>query len=311
MPGEHLFDDLFQDLLDLRKNEGCTPARMRESGTVISILGGTRQPFKTLKARFVSAICAIPNQQDTELLLAVFSLSESFTEIPLLEKRQELYGKQIGRSRSTVARRESAAVRELALSLISARYGLSPLPKGLPPMHSTAIHERVDITVVVRDRLWMETRETFHTIPLIDGVTYFDVSSDIPATIEAISDVVAETASTGSGLKHRFIFKEPLKRGRTAVLSYLMRPDGTRAGDYLKEETRAFHLPTLAHGMEIIFIGEKPKLIWHYSQLPLFERPGIPTKEQLIDLSGGSTVHVEWNDLYGGLYSGIAWEWAD
>jgi hypothetical protein len=88
-----------------------------------------------------------------------------------------------------------------------------------------------------------------------------------------------------------------------------MKPDGTRDGDYLREETRAFHLPTLAHQMEIMFIGEKPKIIWHYSQLPIFARPGVPTKEQLIDLTNSSTARVEWSDLYGGLYSGLAWEW--
>ena len=76
MAGEYLFDDLEKDLLNLRKNEGCSPSRMQESGTVVDILGGRNQPYKTLRRRLISAIRSIPDQRDTELLLAVFALSE-------------------------------------------------------------------------------------------------------------------------------------------------------------------------------------------------------------------------------------------
>jgi len=58
-----------------------------------------------------------------------------------------------------------------------------------------------------------------------------------------------------------------------------------------------------------LILGDKPKLIWHYAQLSMFERPGQPSKDRLLNLGGGSDVRVEWNDLYGGLFSGIAWEW--
>ncbi len=309
MSGIYLFDDLILDLTNLRKNEGCTPARLRESGTVVDILGGKTLPYRTLKASLVSAICAVPDQRDTDLLLALFALEDAYT-YTLLETRQELYGEKIGRSQSTVARREASAIRELALMLISRRYAMSPLPEGVPPLHGSAIHERVEVIVIVRDRLWAETRETFRTIPLINGVEFFEVSSDIPAVITETAGAVANTITTNNGVKHRFTFSKPLKRGRAATLGYTMRPDGSKDGDYLREETRAFHLPTLAFQMEVLFIGEKPRLIWHYSQLPLFERPGVPKRDQLIDIKGGSTTVVEWSDLYGGLYSGIAWEWA-
>ena len=216
----------------------------------------------------------------------------------------------MGRKPDTIAIWENAAVKELALHLISARYATSPFPDGIPPMHGTAIHERIDITVLVRDRLWTETREIFRTIPLIDDVEYFEISSDIPAVITAISDIIVRSKTPNNGLSHRFYFKEKLKRGKPAEISFIMKPDGTRDAELtLKEETRAFHLPTLAHGMEIMFIGDRPKIIWHYSHLPLYERPGVPTKKQLIDLAGGGSARVEWSDLYGGLYSGIAWEW--
>ena len=84
MRGINLFDDLVDDLLRLRKNDGCTPNRIRESPAVIEILGGHQQLFGRLKARLISAIRALPSQRDTELLLAVMALTEEYSKIPLL-----------------------------------------------------------------------------------------------------------------------------------------------------------------------------------------------------------------------------------
>ena len=76
-----------------------------------------------------------------------------------------------------------------------------------------------------------------------------------------------------------------------------------------KEDTRAFYLPAMSSHMEILFLGEKPEYLWHYTQLPLYERPGQPHHENRLALTGGSAVSAEWKDLYGGLFSGIAWKW--
>lgn len=310
MAGRKQFEDLLTDLIYLRKDAGFTPRRVREASVFLEVVGGKEQVYEHIKARLISAIYALPDQRDTDILLAAMALAKGYEDIPLLKYRRELYGQQSGYKPDAIADYETAALRELALYLLSARYAQSPLPDGTPALHSTAIHERTHVTTLVRDRLWVETRELFRTIPLIEGVEYFEISSDIPAHITSASAATVKSEVTGSGLRHRFYFEEPLKRGQAIELNFVMHPDGTHDEDLnLKEDTRAYHLPTLSSGMEILFLGEKPKLIWHYTQLPLYERPGQPVKERLLDLDGGSVVRVEWNDLYGGLFSGIAWRW--
>ena len=310
MAGENQYVDLMTDLIYLRKDAGFTPRRMRMASTFLEIMGGDGQTYETLKTRLVSAVNALPSQQDTDILLAAMALSGEFEKIPLLKHRRELLGRQTGYTPDTIAEYENAAIQELALYLLAARYAASPLPEGIPALHSTAIHERVFVTTLVRDKLWAETREFFRSIPLIDEVEYFEISSDIPAHVTADSDIVVKSETTGSGRKHRFYFSQPLQRGKPAELRFTMQPDGTRDEELvLQEDTRSFHLPTISSGMEILFLGEKPSQIWHYAQLPLFERPGLPVRERLMDLGGGSSVRVEWNELHGGLYSGIAWAW--
>jgi hypothetical protein len=65
------------------------------------------------------------------------------------------------------------------------------------------------------------------------------------------------------------------------------------------------------HGIKIeaVFLGEKPRNIWSYRGLTFFERPGSPSTGEPLEFDGESVVKTVFHDLYGGLFSGIAWEW--
>ena len=309
MENSRVLEDLLTDLIYLRKDAGFTPRRFRQASVLLHVLGGN-PTFEECQNRLLSAIYALPSQQDTEILLAALALTSEYKGLTPLKKRREKLSQESGLSADTIADYETAALNELAVFLISARYARSALPEGVPAMHDVAVHESVRIVTLVRDRLWQETREYYRTIPLIDGVEYFEISSDIPARITASSAKVVNSETTSNGLRHRFHFAEPLKRGKAEELSFVMQPNGINDAELvLKEETRAFHLPTIAAEMEILFLGDKPKTMWHYTNLPVFERPGLPEKDRLLNMHGGSSVRVRWDDLYGGLYSGIAWSW--
>jgi hypothetical protein len=180
-------------------------------------------------------------------------------------------------------------------------------------MHNAALQERVEILTIVRDRLWLETRNYFRLIPLIEGAEYLEISSSIPAIITGTdSNVVAKTTTMPNGKIHRFHYKEPLKRGKPVELLYTMNPDVDKDDTHeyaLLEECRAFHEPTFSFKVDVVFLGEKPAYVWSYKQLPFFSRPGIPKEGQAIDLSDTSVAVAEFSDLYGGLFSGIAWRW--
>jgi hypothetical protein len=308
---QNQFEDLITDLIYIRKDVGFVPDRVfKNAGVFLKVIGGKQQSFETIKTRLVSAIDSLPNRQDAEALSVAFALLPEYESIGSLTDRRKKYGGQIGRKIDTLMDRENAAINELVIQLYTARYTTSPMPHDTPIMHSAAIHERIEITALVIDHLWTETREHYRLIPLMDGAEYLEVSSDIPAKISPTCDCIVSIETTNGGLRHRFNYAEPLLRGMPTELDFIMRPDGTHDDELiLIEETRAFHEPTLSCSVEIVFMGDKPKRIWQYKQLPLYERPGIPTKQQLLELNGGSAVKAEFTDLYGGLFSGIAWEW--
>ena len=304
--------DLIDDLIYLRKEAGFVYWRLEATTVFNEIVGGRERDFDTLRLRLQSAINTL-DPPDAEVLRVAYGLLPDYAGITTLRARREKYGERIGKKYDTLVDRENAAIQELALALLNARYTTSPLPAGTPAMHNAALQERVEITLVVRDRLWLETRGFFRLIPLIDGVEYMEMSTGNPSIITgANADVVAKTITMPNGLMHRFYYKEPLKRGKPVELCFTMNPDVEKDDTYeyaVLEESKAFHEPTFSFSVEVIFLGVKPEMVWSFKQLPFFSRPGIPRQEHLISLEDTSVARANFTDLYGGLFSGIAWRW--
>lgn len=304
------FEDLMTDLIYLRKDEGFTAARLPNATAFVKLLGGEGKKFTTVKARLLSAIGSLSDERGAEALMAAMALAPEYEGLRRLQDRRAKYGERIKRSTDTVADRENAVIHQLAVQLLAARYALAPLPENAAAtMHNAAIHERVQVVTLVTDRRWAETRERYRLISLMDGVDFLEISSDIPAKIAVTCDCVLDSQTTARGRKHRFFFKTPLRYGELASLSFTMTPDDTvDEAPVLIEETRAFHNPTLSARFEVVFMGEKPDVIWRYTQLPIYERPGVPTGRQLLD-AAGAVVCADFTELHGGLFSGVAWEW--
>jgi hypothetical protein len=309
----NIYELLLTDLIYLCKETGCTTRRLRNADTLSKVLGGGNQNFTDLKARFVSAINSLPDKQATITLLAAYGLLPKYANIPQLSLRRKLYGQQVGLKSDAIAKHEKAAIRELAIQLLTARYTMSPLPfsPNVVP-HNAALHEYVEIATVVKDRLWQETKETYRLISLVDDVGWLEISSDIPAIVTSTCETTAKTEPSSGGLRHRFYFDKPLMRGSRTTLTFTMTPDEKLADPaslVLIEETRAFHEPTIAAKFTVAFIGQQPSTIWHYDHLAIYERPGEPTKRQLLKPDDTGMVQADFTDLYGGMYSGVAWGW--
>jgi hypothetical protein len=313
-----IYEDLITDLMYLRKGSGFTAGRLRNASTLLKLLGGKEQDFSDLKVRFVSAINSLPDKHSGELLLAAYALlpecgQQEQTNSESLVSRRMAYGSLVGLKPDAIAKHENAAIRELAIQLLTARYTMSPLPFSSDVVpHNAALHEYVEITTLVKDRLWVETREYYKLISLVNDVGWLEISSDIPAKVTSNCDYTAQTNPSSGGLRHRFYFTNPLMRGQVAELKFTMTPDeqlAEPASLVLIEETRAFHEPTLAAKFEVIFMGQKPTTIWQYDHLAIYERPGKPSKQQLLGTTSNSAVTANFTDLYGGMYSGVAWRW--
>jgi len=314
---KHTRKELLEDLVYLRKDAGFVPERLALPTVFLEVVhGGVSGPYdesdyETLKKRLLSAIDTLVSQ-DAEALKVAYGLLPEYVNMPTLRARREKYGEAIHRKYDTLVARENAAINDLALTLLTARYAASPLPVGTPVLHSAALQERVEILTIVRDRMWLETRELYRLIPLMDNVGFLEISSSIPAIVTPTCDCVLKTKTTSNGLSHRFFYKEPLKRGKPVELSFVMNPDPDKDGTFeyaLIDSCRAFHEPTLSFKVEVVFLDIKPEIIWQYRQLPFFTRPGEPTRGQLLDLADTSVIGAEFSDLYGGLFSGIAWRW--
>jgi hypothetical protein len=305
-----LREELIEDLIYLRKDAGFVPERLKIATAFVEVVGQGDADFDTLKNRLLSALDSL-SEPDADCLLAAFGLLPDYAGMKLTARREQ-YGALVKRKTDTLVDRENTAIKELALVLLCNRYTNAPLPASAPAYHNAALEERVEILTIVRDRLWLETRNHFRLIPLIDGAEFLEISSSIPAVITPTCDCVTRTKTTPNGLTHRFIYAEPLKRGKPVDLSFVMNPDVSqdKTLNYaLLEESRAFHEPTMSFRVEVVFLGEKPEVLWQYKQLPFFTRPGEPTGANLLDSNNSSTVAAEFSDLYGGLFSGIAWRW--
>lgn len=100
-----------------------------------------------------------------------------------------------------------------------------------------------------------------------------------------------------------------MKRGKTYDLRYFIRNPRRSEDAVLTAEHMAFHEPTRFASFTVSFIGEKPKTIWRVGRLTSIAAPGEPTHEAALQLDGQQTARTELSDLYGGLHSGIAWDW--
>jgi hypothetical protein len=165
-----IYEGLIDDLIYLRKGEGFASAKLRNATNLLAVLGGKNQNFKDLAVRFISAINSLPDEKSAQVLLSAYGLTSEYlsAEHTSLAKRRRAFGQTIGLKPDALAKRENAAISELAIQLITARYTMSPLPfsSAVVP-HNAAIHEYVEILTLVKDTLWTEAREYYRLISLV------------------------------------------------------------------------------------------------------------------------------------------------
>jgi hypothetical protein len=300
---------LYRDLLLMRKDAGFTPSRAAKAPRLRRLLGGAGEPYENLRERLVSAIQSL-RDPEPELLLDVFGLTPETAQLELLKDRRLYYGEKIGSSVYTVAEREVAALNNLRTQLITGWYPKSPTSIRVPASHNGVIQEFVQIVTVINDRKWQETREHYKFIAAFDEADYLAISSSFPGRPEPMGDFTVQTKRIGESFTHQFWHKEPMLRGKSYDLRFRLVPDlDFGEPEALTEVSRAFHEPTRTASYESVFLGKQPSRIWSYRGLSFFERPGDPQSGDILEFKGNTTVRATFHDLYGGLHSGIAWQW--
>ncbi len=305
-------DDLITDLMYLRKGMGFISSRVYDASTFISVIGGKNQIFESIKFRFTSAIRSLPDKQNVEALLAAYGLMPGYENIPLIRDRREKYGKKVKRKYDTLVDREAAAIEELAIRLLSTYYSGAPLPAELPLPHGGFLMDYLLAKTIIQDRQFVIHEQTRKIISLVNGARGFEYHSNERTIITPIEGLIVETEYVKNGSVHRFLFPQPLRRGQTHKFSFQEKREAPKVEEFENGEDfagQSFETPTLKYEQEVVFIGEKPKIIWGYDKLSRITRPGEPVDKNLLEVNEEGNVKKGFIQLYGGLHSGIAWRW--
>lgn len=301
--------DVLKELGFLRKDSGFTNTRLNRAPLVRQLLGGDNEPFEIARERMASAIQSLRDPYP-EILLDVFGLSTETEGIAYLKDRRQLYGARNGVKVEAAADREDPALKSLRNQLVTGWYPKSPTDFVVPPSHNGFVQQSVTIMTPVKNRAWAETREHYRLIAAFDEAEFIAISSSLPGRPVTAGDFTVKTVRIGASFTHRFFYKEPMRRGEYYDLKFKLVPDPELGSpEALLEESRAFHEPTRFATFQAAFFGDRPSTIWSYRGLSYFERPADPTHGESLGMDVDGVAEASFHDLYGGLYSGIAWRW--
>ena len=300
-------EHVLRDLLYLRKADGFTATRFQRTSALRAVLGGDRDPLAVLQERFESAISSL-RDADAAILMQVYGLAMETSGLPSLQRRRDCAAKHLGIGRDAVADRDAAAVKRLHYQILTGWYPKSPVSIRIPESHNGIVNHHVHVRTLVRNGRHVESLHHYRFFCTFEGAEYLALTTapDVPVTeIGNEFRLTSETAE--SGVIHRFS-RSPMDRGRVYDLRFrITNPDPDELG-WLTEESLAFHEPTRFASFDAVFVGDRPTLIWQFSGLTAYERPGQPSLARRL-ATDGSRVSAGFRDLYGGLFAGIAWEW--
>lgn len=313
-------ESLAQELSLLRKNEGFIQRRLFKAAIVDEVLRGSYEDtFERLKSRFLSAIYTL-EQDESVLLLDIFALSPETEGVAGLEQRRQIHGARIGTSKFIVASREEPALRHLHSRLVTGTYAQSPLVLHVPEMHGGIIYEAVSILVIVENRKWRETREYYRFANMTDDLQFVTVSRSHEgrAISQPGGDFKVNTRPVeGAGYNDHFWHldqartkTEAMIRGEIYDLRFTVQSE--RSSDEqepVKLASCAFHDRTLLVSIQVGFVGDKPRSLWKFERVSPFARLSSANEHNTIDLNDQGVATLRLRDVYGGLFSGIAWEW--
>lgn len=297
---------LLDDLRYLRKGAGLTLARLARATAVVQACGGADQPMETVRERLLSAVRSLDDERDRAALLSALNTEQQ--PLAQLKQRRQAFADTVGRAPYTVAEWEDKALDELALRLLTSYYAGSATPAQLHLPHGGFLLRRLEVRTLIRGRRFVESRQVRDVVSLVEGAkgfVYGTYSTTVLSDLTGCS--LRESRQAPGGVIHELLFPGPLRRGHMHRFAFVERvPEEERATEPPEVDFagQTFETPTLQYLQEVTFEGEQPQMIWPYDKLSRIERPGRP-----INLMSGPSVTRSFQDLYGGLASGIAWVW--
>ena len=243
----------------------------------------------------------------------IFGLDPEVEGVKGLIQRRRIYGKKISRKVDTIADREKPALEQLRIKLLTGWYPASPPGYDLPELHNSLVNELFTVQVVVSDRKWMESRHHYRFLALFDEAPYIAITTSYPMKITTYNGWSSSQDKAAHGYEVRFYPPKAMVRGEVYNLMFKFEPvdgdpDELAVPGEIIEESEAFHARTLRAQFEALFLGERPTSIHAFSGLTGHERPGVLDESTQLGMVEGRA-KVNFVDLYGGLFAGLAWRW--
>lgn len=305
--------DLVDDLKYLRKSQGLTPERLANASAVIEAVGGRALPLDTLFERFRSAVFSMRDIPQAPALWAAYNLDG--TGAVDLRERRAAYAASVGRKSDAVRDWEDRAIDILALRLLTRFYAGSPTPADFPVPHGGYLIRDLTVVCTIKDRRFVESRQTRTLIALVGGAETFDYGTYSPTELHDVEGgELAFSRHTPHGTVHRIKLAKPLDVGEPHEFSFRERvPDDAAASEEVENEDfsgQTFESPTLRYRAGVQFIGDVPQVVWGYDKLSRIVRPGQPEEGIPVSIGDSGKVSAEFFQCYGGLASGVAWRWS-
>lgn len=302
-------EQIENELLYLRKRAGFGRERLAGLGALVRLLGGPDEPADMLAERFESAVRSL-HDADSDLLLGVYGLADDTRGVPLLGQRRDIVGRGLGVGRDAVADREADAIQRLRTQLISGWYPKSPIPLWAAEPHGSVVLYSVATRLFLNNLRFQESWHLHRYVAIFDGAEYIQIDTTTYEPLQVSGGYQVEEESISGGRALRFYPPQPLTRGRTYELRYRISKHADRDDPHVVEGNYlAFHEPVRSATFETVFRGERPTWVWWFKGLTHLATPRAPYRQTLLSpRDDDGLVGVRLDDLYGGLFSGLAWE---
>lgn len=301
-------DLLTEELQYLRKGEGITLAKLARSPEVLRVCAVTRLDPQAALDRIEETIDVLRNRRSAQALRAAYAL-DGLEPLRLLKDRRARFAGD--RSTDTVENWENQGIEELRLLLLARQPAIQPKSDtGGLPIGGYAM-ESLEAIYRYTDGCFTESVQTREVIALVDNADGFIYATHVTTELTVVrggQPAVLDHSPEG-WVRYKIMFPKPLVRGEShqfVIRERLAEPETARP---LEDKiSQIFHIPTRTFWVVAEFAGDVPPLAWAFDKLTHFERPGTPTKKNRLWPDGNRLVK-EFNTLYGGLFSGIAWRW--
>jgi hypothetical protein len=202
----------------------------------------------------------------------------------------------------------------LVITLLTAHYKGAAIPAAPPVPHGGNLMEFLAVRTRMRDRCFVEHIQGRKIISLVDGAKGFAYHCYAKTHLEPLDGITVKTEYMNGRSLHSCCYPKPLNRGDTYTFAFKETlcddSEGKPQGNF-DFAGQCFIAPTLSYWQQVCFEGERPAVVWWYDKLSPVARYGASDRKNTLRISEDGTVEYTFTQLYGGLYSGIAWRWTE